>query len=749
LTLPALILATCLVQGTVLDTSNEPVIGAAVLQAATGDTLALTDAAGHFVVEAPERAPGETVLEFRHPEHFGIVERGKCDRGDVLVRMVPRVYALEIVEISATRLTRPWEASPVREEQIPPEALRDSEGAGPSLAQAVQQLPGIGAIGRDGYTSAPTVRGLGRDRSLILVEGMRMSSDRGVGPTATFLDPVLLRELSIVRGASGVAYGSGAIGGVISTGLGPISGEPSVTGHVGGSSNDRSFLAAGLVEGPAGDAWRAAGGAYYRTRDDYEYPAGDGFGAGRATNSGMTAGGGALILARDLGGGRLRISALGAGAVDVGRPTTRTDRLDTITDETHLLATTRWTKSDGNRRTELGFGWHRPRSVNGTERFDGGGGRTRTGAVTNDSNDLSLSALMERPLRGGGLGHWLAGADWFGRIGTDAVETNQPWLAGIPGPVTTTVLVADASRHDLGFFLGWKRGLRQLGEVLVAARLDAASRGADGQPDADWISPSFTAGAVLPVVEKWAVTAQVNRSFRAPRIQELYFEGDRPGGSRLANPDLEPETAWSGELGARFAAGPWSADGSVWGMLAKDLIVQLPVDAAGDTLRNFNEDEGRLFGVELSLRWNDPDDRARASLEYAYIRGENEDGVALPDIPSGEIRLAGDGRVWSFDEARDVRVRGALRAGAAKLPVPGGGDERWYSPLLGPTDIGGDERGHPGYARFDVGVRMQPWETTALDVALVNLFDSSYLDRAEADAFPQPGRSLRIEIIWR
>jgi len=748
-TLPALAIAACLVQGTVLDTSSEPVVGAAVLQAATGDTLALTDATGHFLVEAPERAPGETVLEFQHPDHFTIVERGKCDRSDIIVRMVPRMYELQPVEISATRLSRPWEASPVREEQIEPEDLRDSEGAGPSLAQAVQQLPGISAIGRDGYTSAPTIRGLGRARSLILVEGMRMSSDRGVGPSATFLDPFLLRELTIVRGASGVAYGSGAIGGVISTGLGAVSGAPAVSGRIGASSNDHSFLAAGLVEGPAGESWRAAGGAYYRSRDDYAYPAGDLFEAGSATNSGLTTGGGALVLTRDLRGGRLRISGIGAGASDVGRPTTRPDRLDTITDETHLMATARWVRHEDTTRTELGFGWHRPRSVNRTERFDDAGARTRTGTVTNDSNDLALNALVERPLGGGDLGHWLAGADWFGRLGVDAVETNQPWAGGIPGPVTTADIVSNGTRHDLGAFVGWKRGLRELGEVLVAARVDAASRRADGQPDADWVSPSFTAGAVLPLATRWAMTGQLNRSFRAPRIQELYFEGDRPGGTRVANPDLEPERAWSAELGARFSTGPWTADGAVWGMLASDLIVQLPVDAAGDTLQYVNETEGRLAGVELALRWSDPGNRARASIEYAYIQGENEGGVALPDIPPGEIRLAGDGRVWSFDEAREVRLRAALRAGAAKTPIPGGVDARWYSDLLGPTEIGGDEQGHPGYSRFDLGVRMEPWRSTAIDVALVNVFDTSYIDRAEPDAFPQPGRSLRVAIIWQ
>jgi iron complex outermembrane receptor protein len=746
-TLTALVIGTCLVQGTVLDTSGGPVAGAAVLQAATGDTLALTNASGEYLVEAPERSPGESVLEFRHPEHFPLVERVRCEEGERLIRLVPRVYRLEPMQFSATRLARPWETTPAREDVLEPEDFLDAEGGGPTLAQAVQQLPGVGAVGRDGLTAAPTIRGLGRDRSLILVEGMRISSDRGVGPTASFLDPFLLRQLSVVRGASGVAYGSGALGGVISTGFGPMPEDPSVSARIAGSTNGDGLLVAARIGGTVRPGWRAGGGGYFRTQSDYDFASGDGLDGGTAPNSGFDAAGGILVLENDLADGVLRLAGLGSVGDEIGRPTTRSGRIDTIEDEEHALATARWAADDGRRRTELGLGWHRPVTVNRTERFDDAGSRTRTGRTTNDSDDLTLTGLAERPL-GDGTDSWLGGVDVFSRVGVDATESNDFFSGGIPTGRESVTLVSNAYRADVGAFAGWKRPVREIGEVIVAGRLDWAGRGADGQRDADWLAPSFTAGGVLPVARDWALTGQVARAFRAPRIQELYFEGDRPAGSRLANPDLEPETAWSAELGTRFANGPWSGTFATWGMLAKDLIVQLPVDAAGDTLKNFNESEGRLAGVEVSARWSHPDDLARVTADYAFVYGENGEGDPLPDIPSGEIRFAGNLRVWKFASAGDARVRAELRAGAAKRPVPDGIDERWYSPPLGPTDVAGDEAGTPGYARLDVGLRLKPWSRAAVDVAVTNVLDSRYLDRPEPDAYPQPGRSLRLELVW-
>ncbi|MBZ0267058.1 TonB-dependent receptor, partial [bacterium] len=654
------LLATCVVEGSLLSPEGRPVPEVEVVHAASGEVLAQTAADGSFRVEAKGGDDGTTVLEFRHEDWLTVVQRYACGDHGVEQLISPRVYSLNPFRISAGRLESTYERSSIREEAVFDTVVpEDAEGGGATLAQAVQQLPGVGAIGRDGLTSSPTIRGMGRDRALILLEGVRLSSDRGVGPSGSFLDPFLLDEVTIVRGAAGVAYGSGAIGGVIATELGGAGDRPKGAVRVAGNTNGSGQLYAGRVSGFGRGAWRVGAGGFFRTTDDYEFPSEGDLPGGDAINSGFDSYGGRVTAERDWRGGRLRVSGLATSAEDIGRPLTRDDRLDTIEVEEHQLAAVRFARGDGHERMEWSAGVHLPRTINRTERFDGGGVRTRTGRTTNDSVDGSLSFLVERPRRG--QGSWLFGADHFSRWAVDAVESNV-YDPGSPGETSSSVqLIANGKRADTGLFLATKTPVRHLGEAVAAVRLDWVQRKADGQESFSKFAPSLHVGVVHPMSERWAVSGSVGRAFRAPRIQELYFEGDRPGGSRLANPDLEPEIAWTGEGGVRWAADGFSFDGTFWGMKVDDLIVQLPVDADGDTLRNVNESTGRLWGGEAAFRWRHADGRAHASLAYALLHGENEDGNPLPDVPSGELRLAGDATV---------------RAGGAKTPLPGGLDEK-------------------------------------------------------------------------
>ncbi len=234
------------------------------------------------------------------------------------------------------------------------------------------------------------------------------------------------------------------------------------------------------------------------------------------------------------------------------------------------------------------------------------------------STDLSFASLVERPRKGG---TWLAGVDVFAREGVDATETTVRFVDGTPGAPEEIRLVQRGRRLDLGALLGMKRPFGYPGDFRLAGSLDWARRSTNERSSADWISPSVTIGAVIPLDEAWAMTGNAARSFRAPRLMELYLEGDRPGGARRANPDLGPESAWSAEAGVRWTrrgwtaeaaaeAGVrwtrrgWTAEAAAWGMVAKDLIVQLPIDAAADTLRNENEATGLLAGVEGAAEWS-------------------------------------------------------------------------------------------------------------------------------------------------
>ena len=83
-----------------------------------------------------------------------------------------------------------------------------------TLPQALENVPGVSAVG-EGQGAVPAIRGLARGRSLIMVDGSRVSTERRAGPNASFLDPSIVGSMEVARGPGSVAYGSDAFGGVI------------------------------------------------------------------------------------------------------------------------------------------------------------------------------------------------------------------------------------------------------------------------------------------------------------------------------------------------------------------------------------------------------------------------------------------------------------------------------------------------------------------------------------------------------
>ncbi len=737
-----ILLATCLLEGRVSDPQGIPLGGVQVVRAENGALLGSTDEAGRFRLETEDATSG-TTLEFRRAQRVPLVKWFRCGDTSADVSLAP-LLELDPLHFSASRLEPLYAEAPIRARSVNAAKLADVTVSSPSLAQLLKQVPSVGGLGRDGLTTAPTIRGLGRERSIILVEGMRISSDRGVGPTASFVDPFLLGHVEVVRGSSGVAWGSGAMGGVIATGLGSAPSKREASLKVSATTNGDGRLVAGRVGGPLGRGFRVTTGGFFRTQDDYEFAATEGLDAGKAPNSGFENAGGTAAFERPLHGGSLRIASLVTRGSDIGRPTLQERRLDTIVDEDHALVSAGFQRETSERRTELGVAWHRPFSLNRSERFATDGSRSRTEDVDNESHDLGGSWLVERPWT---HGTWVLGGDLFARVAVESDETTTRFSDGAVASVEFVEPIRHGKQMDWGTFLGWKHPLRATGQWMLAGRIDLAQRSASDRASVDEVAPSLNASAIIPLSDSWAATGSVGRTFRAPRLQELYFEGNRPAGYRLANPDLVPETAWSAETGVRGTFGRWSADAEIWGMVVRDLIVQLPIHDDTDTLRFENEATGDLAGVELEIAWRDAMGRGDVELGAAWVRAVNEDGEPLPDVPPHAMRVAGEWSVYGSPETRSAAVRAALRAGGAKTPLAAGEGARWWSDVLGTSGAGGDESPIPGFAHVDAGVRFRVAPLVALDLAIANVFDDGYLDRPETDAYPQPGRALQIELL--
>ena len=76
-----------------------------------------------------------------------------------------------------------------------------------SIADLVAEAPGVSQNGQGGLFQTYSVRGVSRQRILTLVEGMRIVGERRAGVSASFLDPLLLGSVEVVRGPSSTYWG--------------------------------------------------------------------------------------------------------------------------------------------------------------------------------------------------------------------------------------------------------------------------------------------------------------------------------------------------------------------------------------------------------------------------------------------------------------------------------------------------------------------------------------------------------------
>ena len=128
------------------------------------------------------------------------------------IKMKTSAIALdEVVVVTAkNQLTSYEQTTPVSivsEENI-------TENATQNIADIITQEPSVSLAGQ-GYHRAPSIRGLARKRVVVMVDGDRISSERNPGPPGTFVNPLDIENIEILRGPYSTLYGSDAIGGVV------------------------------------------------------------------------------------------------------------------------------------------------------------------------------------------------------------------------------------------------------------------------------------------------------------------------------------------------------------------------------------------------------------------------------------------------------------------------------------------------------------------------------------------------------
>lgn len=591
-----------------------------------------------------------------------------------------------------------------------------------NLMQSVENVPGVNQVS-EGQAAVPAVRGLARGRTLIMIDGSRVTSERRVGPSATFLDPSVVEGIDVARGPGSVAYGSDAFGGVISvrtrrpeyTGL-----KAEISGTFGAGVPDKR-LDATVSKGFGPGGILVAGHA--RDVEDYRGPDED------VLNSGWTDSGFLFRGERRAGAGVFSASWQSDFGRDIERPRNNSDvvRFYYPYEDSHRFNAS-YERSDVGGLDLLRISGYAGSFEQRTDQ-DRFATPTRPRDIVRadiSASDFQFRTSAEQAL---GRGRVEFGLDINGRFGlraNDIIVLYDP--AGDVASEADTLSIESAHRTDYGAFAQFDAPVGAKLSVSAGLRGDYVQNENNGGFFGDRsISNGSAAGLAAVTAGPFSnvtFTAQVSRGFRDPTLSDRFFRGPTGRGFITGNPDLEPETSLQVDLGARYASGRLRLAGYFYHYRIDDLVERYQTETDFFFFRNRGRAQIRGFEIESQAGLG-----RGYTLEVAAQVGRGlalDDDADLDDISTDSISFVVRKAVTS-----ELMVFSRL-ARYAKDDRPG------------PSEVEA-----PGHTNLDVGASWVPTKRFELRGSVKNLLNEEYHASPDPRFVPAPGINGSVTALVR
>jgi len=597
-------------------------------------------------------------------------------------------------------------------EQRPPQRVVD----------ALEAVAGASKLG-DGADSVPALRGLARGRTLILLDGARVSTERRAGPSATFVDPAGLAAVEVLRGPGSVVYGSDAFGGVLSLVTNDPEGDRrairwSVDGSTGGQNQFDGTLSwsqpigagALLVEAHAADANDAEGA--------------DG---GTIFNSGFSAHGASLRWLGPAGPGRVRVALQIERVEDLGKAAIDATSVRSFyprEDSDRLVASWIGSARGGWDALEATLFYGTYRVVLDRDRAATASSNRRIDRSDTDARDASARAVAGRAWAGGRL---QLGIDLHSRLDLTARVGRVEFAAdGLTETSRQSSLAIEAADQlSTGAFATWSRPLADRWTLGLGGRADrvrSENRGGYfGDRTATASALSGNAAISWTPAPGWTATVQAARGFRVPTLSDRFFRGPSGRGFVTGNPELEPETSRQLDVAVRRTRG-----GTAVGFYAYRYVIDGLVERyrAGDDFLFRNRGAATIEGVEAELQMR-IGERWSVDAGAVWSRGRTDGGVAIDDGPAPRL----------FAGIRFTPRRGYL---TARLALHEAKDDP------GPTEVQ-----RPGYGLLDLGAGWRLDERLELRLLVRNALDRRYFASPDESADRAAGRAFTLSLSGR
>jgi iron complex outermembrane receptor protein len=572
--------------------------------------------------------------------------------------------------------------------------VEGSVNAPSSVSELLSFEQGLGINGQPGLFQTLSIRGLARQRVHAYVDGMRVTSERRAGVSASFIDPFLLSGAEVTQGPASTYYGSGAIGGSIHL----LSRQAHSPWLQSSYSSDGNEIA---IAGGFGDDTHS-GGVAFRTRNNGETEQGEEKNNQFSQHS--------IIYKRHLKLDHYEIDwqIIESQGRDIGKDNLRflQNRITNYPEENHLLMQVNLA-SDAD---WLLKGYFHKQSLQ-TEDIRTAESYT---LVETDSLDIGLSYENQWHL---GESHGLIGIDYFGRRGVESSEQqndlvtmeNIQFLSLENAQENEAAIFATLNR-DFDF-ISFSSGLRTNYQSQRSAKTAQ-------------VSDNFLTYFVGLKTNRDGINFSLNygNGFRFASITERLFNGTTGRGQSQGNPLLMPEESTAIDFGVDYQQEKYQVSAHLFRTKIDDFIERISVT---DDLRSFeNLTKGELNGWQYQVRYF-PADGLEIQLSGQGIRGENEFSEALSDIPPKrhQLKVKYSADRWST-QLRYTRRLEKTDAGDGEVPLSAA-----------------------NFAEINFAYQIRP--DMKLQVGVKNFFDQSYFDSSDDLSTLSTGRAVSLAFSYQ
>lgn len=530
----------------------------------------------------------------------------------------------DTVHVSATRVDKelldvPMSVSVVTKDQI-------EKSPATTVADLLKDVPGV-EISNSGTGGLKRVLIRGEDarRSLILVDGQKVSEHKSMDGPAILLDPSIIERIEVIRGPASVLYGAEAMGGVVNI-ITKKGGTKPIQGHfsIGYDGSTRGFTESLSLYG-AYNGWK------YRVSGSNSYAHNLLTADGEAEHTKHTQRQATGFLSYDfsdkftLGGSFEKFySEVNGGVNDDSAKDYEDFWVDMDPWERTKLAIFAEAKNvtDWLPRLRLDAFWQETHKD--FENFVASSGMPLVINPRSNNYIRSLGLNLQADWQLGDNHYLVTGYDFlYDKLDATSISNNVFKSTGMLSysnkdfaglQVTHAAFAQMESKLPMDFTLNYGARYTWVNSSLSKAegyKWNSSRPGVItpetnvGKLGSEWDArPVFNASLMWQGIKDLTLRAGWSQGFRVPGLDERYIPSSMGGGTIEPNPSLTPEFSDNFEVGARYSAHGLNLDAVIFYSIANDYIHSRKINSS--TSQFVNVSTARTHGIEASISYDLP-----------------------------------------------------------------------------------------------------------------------------------------------